>query len=48
MVRVKDYVNIYQNEAGIDKRGMNFLRTKEIDEIDEINGNCDIMRWENV
>lgn len=41
-----DYEYIYWNESEIERRGMKFVCMKQIDEICEINGKCDIMRWE--
>ena len=45
-VKNPDYEYVYWNESEIEKRGMKFVCMKQIDEIYEINGKCDIMRWE--
>ena len=41
-----DFEYIYWNESEFIKRNMTFECQKEIDEIEEINGKADIMRWE--
>ena len=41
-----DYEYIFWNESEILRRGMQFMCMKQINEISEINGKCDIMRWE--
>ena len=41
-----DFEYIYWNEAEFEKRNMIFRCVKQIEEIDEINGKADIMRWE--
>jgi GT2 family glycosyltransferase len=41
-----DYEYIYWNENEIEKREINFSCQKRINEIEEINGKADIMRWE--
>lgn len=41
-----DFEYIYWNESEFEKRGIKFECQKEIDEIEEINGKADIIRWE--
>lgn len=41
-----DFEYIFWNEAEIIRRGMTFECQKQIDEMAEINGKADIMRWE--
>jgi hypothetical protein len=41
-----DFEYIYWNEEEIIKRGMNFKCVKQIDDMKEFCGKCDIMRWE--
>ena len=41
-----DFEYIYWNEAEIVKRDFKFKCQDKIDEIEEINGKADIMRWE--
>ena len=41
-----DFEYIFWNEEEIDKRGLVFKCQEKIDEIEEINGKADIMRWE--
>jgi len=41
-----DYEYIFWNEAEIEKRGITFECSRQIENIREINGKADIMRWE--
>jgi len=41
-----DFEYIFWNEAEIKKRNITFICQQKIDEIEEINGKADIMRWE--
>lgn len=41
-----DFEYIYWNEAEFEKRGLKFKCQDKIDEIEEINGKADIIRWE--
>ena len=41
-----DYEYIFWNEAEIERRGITFESYRQIEQISEINGKADIMRWE--
>ena len=41
-----DFEYIFWNEQEVERRGMKFVCQKQIDEMEEINGKADIMRWE--
>ena len=41
-----DFEFIFWNEEEINKRGLTFKCMKQINDIDEISGKCDIIRWE--